>query len=129
MGHVRLVEPSAFSRISALGVEEQRVNVVIDLDEPRERWEALGDGYRVETRIVVFRAEDVVTVPASALFRHDGGWAVFRTTSEDLAERVVVEVGRRNGLAAEVVSGLEPGDRVVVHPSDLLDDGSKIAVR
>ena len=77
-GHVRLIEPSAFTRTSALGVEEQRVNVVIDLDSPREEWHRLGDGYRVETRIVIWEEPDVLVVPASAVFRHGEGWAVYR---------------------------------------------------
>src|SRR5690606_27346701 len=76
-GQVRLVEPSAFSRVSALGVEEQRVNVIIDLLDPHDVWSALGDGYGVEARIVVWEHEDVVYAPASAVFRHGSGWAVF----------------------------------------------------
>lgn len=125
-GHVRLVEPSAFTRVSALGVEEQRVWVVIDLDAPREMWASLGDGYRVEVRIVVWESSDVLKAPTSALFRRGDGWAVYRV--EDGTARLRrVETGKRNGLEAEVISGLEAGDTVIVYPSDAVEEG--VAIR
>ncbi len=139
-GEVRRVEPSGFTKISALGVEEQRVNVIIDLIDPREVWQALGDGFRIEARVVVWRGEDVVRVPTSTLFRHQpaaadagaqtgkGGWAVFRL-EEGVARVVPVDIGQRNRLNAEVVSGLEVGDRVIAHPSDDVSDGVRIAPR
>lgn len=127
-GHVRLVEPSAFTRTSALGVEEQRVNVVIDLDSPREEWQRLGDGYRVETRIVIWEEEDVLVVPASAVFRHDEGWAVYRIVGER-AELTPIEAGRRNGLLVQIEEGLEEGARVVAHPSDRVLDGVAVTPR
>ncbi len=127
-GHVRRVEPSAFTRVSALGVEEQRVNVVIDLDEPRERWRALGDGYRVETRIVVWEQRDVLKVPASAIFRHGDGHAVFRVEGGH-ARVVAVQVGEQNGVETQITGGLREGDRVVVHPSDAVVDGAEVAPR
>lgn len=127
-GHVRLIEPSAFTRTSALGVEEQRVNVVIDLDSPRAEWQRLGDGYRVETRIVVWEEDDVVIVPASAVFRHGDGWAVYRYEGE-VVHLTPIEIGRRNGLAVQVLGGLEEGDRVVAHPSDRVRDGVAVAPR
>jgi HlyD family secretion protein len=127
-GHVRLVEPSAFTRTSALGVEEQRVNVVIDLDSPREQWERLGDGYRVEARIIVWEAEDTVVVPSSAVFRDQDRWAVYRVDA-GRAELVRIETGRRNGLAVQVTSGLEPGQRVIAHPSDRVVDGVQVQAR
>jgi len=132
-GHVRLVEPSAFTRTSALGVEEQRVNVVIDLDSPRERWARLGDGYRVETRIVIWEEADVLVAPANAVFRHDDGWAAFRVAG-GLAELVPIhlppiETGRRNGLSVQVLDGLSDGDRVVAHPSDRVTDGVQVEPR
>ena len=127
-GHVRLVEPSAFTRTSALGVEEQRVNVVVDLDSPRERWARLGDGYRVETRIVVWEEEDVLTVPASAVFRRGDGWAVFRVEA-GVAELAPIRPGRRTGLAVQVLDGLQAGDRVVAHPSDRVSDGVEVEPR
>ncbi len=127
-GNVRLLEPSAFTRISSLGVEEQRVNAVVDLDHPYEEWESLGDGYRVEARITVWRAEDVVKVPASALFRHDDGWAVFETR-DGVAKRVRVQVGRRSDLEAQIESGLQANARVIVHPSDRVEDGVEVTWR
>ena len=125
-GTVRLVEPSGFMKISALGVEEQRVNVVVDFEDPVEAWEKLGDGYRVEVRVVIWQGEDVLKVPTSSLFRKGDGWAVFALDS-GRARLVPVELGRRNGLEAQVVSGLEAGQEVVVHPSDSLEDGARVA--
>ncbi len=126
--NVRLVEPSAFTRLSSLGVEEQRVNAVLDIDRPYEEWKSLGDGYRVEAKITIWRDDDVLKVPASALFRHDDGWAVF-VVRDQIATRVEVEVGRRNGLDAQIESGLEAGDRVVIHPSDRVIDGIEVTWR
>ncbi|NIM00371.1 MAG: efflux RND transporter periplasmic adaptor subunit [Acidobacteria bacterium] len=127
-GRVRRVEPSGFTKISALGVEEQRVNVVIDFDDPREAWRALGDGYRVDVRVVVWEAADVVRVPASSLVRSGEGWSVFRVAGKK-ARLVPVEVGWRTGLQAEVLSGLDEGDRVVLYPSDQITDGVGIQPR
>jgi HlyD family secretion protein len=124
-GVVRSVEPAGFTKVSALGVEEQRVLVIADLASPPQDWARLGDGYRVEARFVVWRREDAVIVPSSALFRRDGGWAVF-VAAGSRARLREVEVGRSDGLRAEILGGLEPGDRVVVHPDDELDDGVKI---
>lgn len=128
VGHVRLVEPSAFTRTSALGVEEQRVNVVIDLDSPRRQWEQLGDGYRVETRIVIWERGDVLVVPESAVFRHDEGWAVYRVEGGRARLRPV-RTGRRNGLLVQVLSDLHARDRVVAHPSDRVSDGVLVKPR
>ncbi|MBC7173739.1 MAG: HlyD family efflux transporter periplasmic adaptor subunit, partial [Polyangiaceae bacterium] len=125
---VRLKEPSAFTRTSALGVEEQRVNVVLDLVDPYERWSSLGDGYRVEADIVVDRAEDVVRVPPGAIFRHRDGWAVFRVR-DGVARLVAVEIGRRADTAVEIREGLEEGDVVVMHPSDRVADGVDVEGR
>jgi HlyD family secretion protein len=127
-GHVRTVEPSAFTRTSALGVEEQRVNVVIDLDSPRRHWQRLGDGYRVETRIVVWEEENVLAVPASAVFRRGEGWAVYRVR-EGVARLTRVRIGRRNALSVQVLGGLREGDKVVAHPSDRVTDGIEVAPR
>lgn len=123
--HVRRVEPSAFTRMSALGVEEQRVNVIIDLDEPREKWAVLGDGYRVEVSIEVWRGEDVLQVPASSVFRHGKGWAVY-VSDDGVAKRIPVETGHRNSSAVEILSGLAEGDLVVTHPNDQLRDGVEL---
>jgi HlyD family secretion protein len=127
-GRVRLVEPSGFMKISALGVEEQRVNVIVDFEDPARAWEKLGDGYRVEVRIVIWRGDDVVKVPTSSLFRQGDGWAVFAHDSGRV-RLLPIELGRRNGLQAQVVSGLEPGQEVVVHPADTLEDGARVTPR
>ena len=127
-GSVRLVEPSANTKISALGVEEQRVNVIIDLlDEVDER-RSLGDGFRVEVRIVVWEREDVLRVPASALFREGDDWLVF-VARDGKAVRQPLQLGRRNGLEGEVLQGLEAADLVIVHPSDTVADGVDIVPR
>jgi len=127
-GTVRLVEPSGFMKISALGVEEQRVNVIVDFEDPVDAWEKLGDGYRVEVRVVIWEGDDVVKVPTSSLFRKGDDWAVFALDS-GRARLVAIELGRRNGLEAQVVSGLEAGQEVVVHPSDTLEDGARVVAR
>jgi HlyD family secretion protein len=119
---VRLVEPSGFTKLSALGVEEQRVNVIGDFVDPPG---ALGDGYRLEARIVVFHAEDVLRAPASALFRRADGWHVFAAQDGRAALRPV-EIGQRGLEAVEILAGLSAGDQVVLHPSDRLAEGVRI---
>jgi len=125
---VRLIEPAAFTKISALGVEEQRVNVVLDFVEPLDTVQTLGDGFRVEAAIVTHRVADVVTVPVGALFRDGEGWAVF-VAQDGQAVKRAVKAPLRNGTEALVEDGLKPGERVVVYPSDALRDGSKIEAR
>ena len=125
---VRLVEPSAFTRLSALGVEEQRVNVVVDLIAPRETWSSLGDGYRVEAHIVVWEGDSVVKLPASAVFRQDGSWAVYRVEGE-VAHLQLVEIGQRNGREVQILKGVEAGARVIIHPSDRIVEGVKVVGR
>jgi HlyD family secretion protein len=127
-GRVRLVEPAAFTKVSALGVEEQRVNVVIDFVAPPEDWQNLGDAHRVDARIVVEKRVDAVTVPLGALFRQDGNWAAFVLT-DGRARLRAVQVGPRGGLQAAVEGGLEPGERVVVYPSDAVRDGGRVRAR
>jgi len=127
-GQVRRVEPYGFLKISALGVEEQRVNVIITFDDPREAWKSLGDGYRVEARTIIWERRGVVKVPTGALFRHGENWAVFaveggRARLED------VQIGQRNGLEAEVLEGLSPGELVIAHPSDAVRDGVRVTTR
>jgi HlyD family secretion protein len=124
---VRHVEPSGFTKVSALGVEEQRVWVVIDLAQP-DRARTLGDGYRVETRVVVYEAGDVVGIPASALFRHGERWAAFvvRNGRATLRE---VDIGERDASTAQVVRGVRPGDTVVVYPPDGVADGVRVEPR
>jgi HlyD family secretion protein len=128
LGRVRLVEPGAFMKVSALGVEEQRVNVLVDFTEPRAKREALGDGYRVEARIVVWEGESVLKAPAGAFFRHADAWAVFRNV-KGRARLTPVSIGRGNGLETQIVSGLDEGDVVILHPSDRIKDGIAVAPR
>lgn len=125
---VRRVEPSGFTKISALGVEEQRVNVVMDFNDPAGAWAALGDGYRVEVRIVIWEAADVVKVPTSALVREGDTWVVFVVDGDRIRKTAVV-VGQRNSEEAEIRSGLDAGRPVVVHPSDRVSDGVLVEVR
>jgi len=127
-GTVRRVEPSGFTKLSALGVEEQRVNVVIGFDDPAAA-KALGDGYRVEVRIVTWESPDVLKVPTSSLFRRDGVWSVYTSGADGKAVVQHLDIGHRNGLEAEVLSGLAELDQVVVHPSEDVAAGIKIAPR
>ncbi len=127
-GKVLLVEPSAFTKISALGVEEQRVNVIIELDEPYAKRPSLGDAFRVEARIVVWESSQVLKVPTSALFRTGQDWTVF-VVRKGRATLRQVEIGQRNDLEAEVISGLEEGEQVILHPSDKLRDGVRVEQR
>ena len=120
--HVRLIEPSAFTKVSALGIEEQRVNVVADLTAPSA---ALGDGYRFEGRVVVWQAEDLLKVPVSSLFRRGENWAVFVVENGEAHVREV-EVGQRTPFEAEIKSGLDPGADVIVHPSNQIADGTRV---
>ena len=127
-GTVRLVEPFGFLKVSALGVEEQRVNVIIDFTGPREAWGPLGHGYRVEVAIVVSEAENVVQVPVSALFRSGGEWAVY-VVDGGVARQTPVQVGRDNGRSAEIMSGVEPAATVILYPGEQLEDGARVARR
>lgn len=127
-GSVRVVEPTGFTKVSALGVEEQRVKVIVDFTSPRAEWQRLGDGYRIEARFVVWEGEDVLQVPASALFRHNNGWAVFVVEGRH-AKLKPVEIGQRAGLVAQIVAGLKVGDRIINHPDDKIRDGVRIKPR
>jgi HlyD family secretion protein len=127
-GRVRVVEPFGTTKVSALGIEEQRVNVVIDLTSPAPEWERLAHGYQVDVRIVLSAASDVLTVPLTALFRDDEAWAVM-VAERGRARLRLVEIGTRNGVAAEIVAGLAVGERVIVHPSDRVQDGVRVAAR
>ena len=128
-GRVRLVEPFGFTKISALGVEEQRVNVVIDFAEPREAWRRLGHGYRATVRIVTSAASNVLKVPISALFRTGGDWSVFLIDGRDRARLRLVKVGRMNDEEAEILSGLAADEAVIIHPSDKVQDGVRVSER
>lgn len=127
-GVVRTVEPAGFTKISALGVEEQRVLVIVDITSPGEQWERLGDGYRVEAGFILWEEQDVLQIPSSALFRIGGDWHVF-TVEQDRARKRRVEIGHRNGLQAQVLGGVSAGETVIVHPDDTLEDGARVRIR
>lgn len=125
---VRLVEPGAFTKISSLGVEEQRVNVIADFEGPPEKYSRLGDAYRVEARIVIWESQSVLKVSAGALFRHGDGWAVFRVVG-GRARLQPVAIGHSNGLETEILDGLSENETVVAYPSDKIKDGVAIKPR
>lgn len=124
-GRVRRVEPAGFTEISALGVEEQRVPVWVVFEEPRDAWDLLGVGYRVEARFVLWESDDVLQVPSSALFRHEGGWALF-VVEAGRARLRQVEPGRRSGLWTQVISGVQSGERVIARPGDEIVAGRRV---
>ncbi len=123
---VRTIEPTGFTKISALGVEEQRVLVIADIVSPPGKWTRLGDGYRVEARFVVWEEDDVLQVPTSALFRRNDGWAVF-VADAGRARLASVKTGRSNGLVTEILEGPENGVEVIIHPDAAIEDGSRVA--
>ncbi|HVU17178.1 MAG TPA: efflux RND transporter periplasmic adaptor subunit [Candidatus Didemnitutus sp.] len=122
---VRLVEPAAFTKISALGVEEQRVNVVADIVTPLAERRSLGDNFRVEARVVVWSADRVLQAPASGLFRHGEDWSALVVRS-GRAHLVPVKVGHTNGVATEILAGLSEGDELVLYPGDRVHDGDRV---
>ncbi|GAB4193122.1 MAG: HlyD family efflux transporter periplasmic adaptor subunit [Wenzhouxiangellaceae bacterium] len=124
-GIVRVVEPGGFTKVSALGVEEQRVRVVADLVSPYAQWEALGDGYRIEARFVTWQGDDVLHVPNGAVFRHGEGWAVF-AVSDQRAWLRPVGIGHRGETATEILSGLQAGEQVLNHPDEAVADGVRV---
>ena len=128
LGRVRIVEPAGFTKVSALGVEEQRVWVIADITSPPEQWQRLGDGYRAEASFVLWQGDDVLQVPAGALFRHGDGWAVFVVAGDRAVRRSIV-LGHRSAEAAEVIDGLTSGERVVLHPSNRIEDGTRVRER
>ncbi len=125
-GRVRLVEPFGFTKISALGVEEQRVKVVIDLTDPRAAWAQLGHGYRVVVRIALWSAPQVLRVPVGALFRSGAGWSAFAVGKDGLARLRAVTIGHMNDEQAEVLGGLAEGEAVILHPGEKVRDGGKV---
>ena len=128
LARVRVVEPQAFLKVSALGVEEQRVNVIADFVDPPGARERLGDAYRVETRIVIWEGGNVLKVNAGALFRKRGGWAVYRIVN-GLAKLTDVQVGRTSGIETEIIDGLDENDQLVAYPSDQVRDGVRVTPR
>ncbi|HEU4851456.1 MAG TPA: HlyD family efflux transporter periplasmic adaptor subunit [Telluria sp.] len=124
-GEVKRVEPAGFTKISALGVEEQRVWTIVGFTSPRPRWERLGDGYRVEASFIVWEGRDILQVPASALFRDGAQWAAYVVNSGRARKRHL-RPGVSNGLQTQVLSGLTAGERVIAHPDDRLQDGARV---
>ncbi len=127
-GRVRRIEPAGFTHISALGVEEQRVWVIVDFESDREHWQDLGDGYRVEARFILWEGEDVLQIPASALFREEDTWSVYVIEDGEAVRRSVTP-GRRSGLLTEIQSGLEPGEQVILHPGESIASGVRVSTR
>jgi len=127
-GQVIRVDPFGVTRFSALGVQEQRVNAVIGFSSSSEEYAGLGHGFRVETRIVVWEAEDILILPASALFRSRDSWAVF-VVVDGIALLRSIEIGPNNGIEAQVTNGLSEGDRVILYPSSGLSEGIRVAER
>ncbi|MDH4232398.1 MAG: HlyD family efflux transporter periplasmic adaptor subunit [Nitrospirota bacterium] len=127
-GTVKIVEPAAFTKISSLGVEEQRVLVISDITSPPESWQRLGDRYRVEASFIIWEGKDVLQIPASALFRKGEEWAAF-VMKNGKARLRELEVGHRNGLTAEILAGISEGETVIIHPDDSISDGVRVKVR
>ncbi len=127
-GRVRRIEPAAFTKISTLGVEEQRVNVLIDLLSPQEHWTGLGDGYQVDTRITVFAQDDGLIVPSGALFRQRDFWGVY-VVADGRAQLRMIELARRSGHLAAISKGLAEGEQVLVYPSDQIRPGIRVDAR
>ncbi len=128
-GKVRLIEPAGFTKVSALGVEEQRVLVICDITSPAPEWARLGDGYRVEAGFILWEADDLLQVPASALFKTgEERWAAF-IIDGGRAVLKPVETGRKNGLFTEVTKGITEGEEVIVHPDLKIEDGTRVRLR
>ena len=127
-GVVRMVEPAGFTKVSALGVEEQRVWVIVAFTSPASQWQRLGDGYRVEASFILWEGKEVLQIPASAVFRDGEGWAVF-AVEQGRAVKRSVQVGQRTGLQAQITSGLQAGDSVISHPDDRVRDRVRVVVR
>ncbi len=127
-GIVRKIEPFGFTKTSALGIDEQRVNVIIDLNDNIEKWQRLGHGYQIEASVVLWENDESLKVPLTALFRDNEKWAVF-IEQENYAKLQHVQVGQRNTLEAEITEGLSVGDQVILHPSNQIADGVRIKER
>ncbi len=126
LGRVRRIEPWGFTKISALGVEEQRVNIIVDFLSPQTQWASLNEGYRLDAHIQVYRNDSALRVPTGALFRSGEEWAVYAVDSRDRARRVPVRIDRRGALFAELLSGLPEGARVILYPGDTIQDGVRV---
>jgi HlyD family secretion protein len=133
VGRVRMIEPGAFTKISALGVEEQRVNVLIDITSPVETWKALGDGYRVSVRIVTLAQENVLCAPVAAIFPLQGQTSTTSMAAflyaQGHARLIRVQIGARNGDQAWITAGLSAGQQLIIYPPTAVADGARVAVR
>jgi len=127
-GIVRIIEPVGFTKTSALGVEEQRVLIISDFTSPQSLWQRIGDGYRIEAKFILWQQDDVLQVPASSLFRYQDGWAIF-VIKDGRAERRNVDVGQRNGLIAQILSGVAEGEMIINHPADDVAHQRKVTQR
>lgn len=127
-GVVRIVEPAGFTKISSLGVEEQRVLIIADITSPADIWRALGDGFRLEAHFIIWEGKNVLQVPTSSLFRSGPQWMVF-VEEKGKARRRIVQTGQKNGLTAQIISGLREGEKVIVHPDDAISEGSRVRPR
>ncbi|SIS57503.1 efflux RND transporter periplasmic adaptor subunit [Neptunomonas antarctica] len=127
-GIVRIIEPIGSTKISALGVEEQRVLIISDFTSPKALWQRLGDGYRVEASFIIWHQEEVLQIPNSSLFRYQNGWALF-VAENGTARRRKITIGQRNGLIAQVLEGIEAGENIINHPSDVINDGTRVRLK
>ena len=127
-GRVRRVEPFGFTKVSALGIEEQRVNVIIDFTSPKSDWIRIAHGYQMDVRIVLWQGDEVLKIPLTALFRDGNNWAVF-VEQDGIAKQRQVTIGRRSGFEAEVIDGLTAGEHLVIHPGDNVADGVPLEAR
>ncbi len=125
---VKRVEPAAFTKISALGIEEQRVKAILEITDPPAKWTGLGHQYRVFVHIIIWQSENALHIPLSALFRWEGNWAAFKVVN-GLAKLTKIAAGQINSSAVQVLSGLSAGETVIVHPSDLIADGVQVEIR
>ena len=127
-GQVRLIEPVGFTKVSALGVEEQRVKIIIDITSPIEQWSRLGDGYRVDTQFILWQGQNILQAPENALFRQGEEWAVFLANKDHSAELRKVILGKRSGLYAQIISGLNEGDVIILYPDEKIKDSEQIDI-
>lgn len=125
---VKVIEPSGFTKISALGVEEQRVNVILALTEPYEKWRSLGDAFRVEAEIIIEQMTNTIKIPLSALFRQNGNWSVFKVI-DGVVVLQAVTVGKRDNFSTEIIEGISVGEQVIVHPNNSVQAGIKVMQR
>jgi len=127
-GRVRVIEPAGYTKISALGVEEQRVPIIVDITSNEKDWSRLGDSYRVVAEFIIWTGENVLQVPTSALFRSSDDWALF-TLENGRSQRKTVKVGHQSGLNAEILDGLKEGETVLTHPDERIEDGVRVKSR